>query len=304
MAKIHPLAVVEPGAQLADDVEVGPFCVVGAHVTLGAGCKLLNHATVVGHTTLGKRNVVHPHAVVGSPPQDLKYANEPTQLVIGSDNTIREAVTINTGTTKDPRSGGVTRVGDNNLFMVNAHVGHDCEIGSRCVIANNVMLAGHVVVGNYVIMNGIAGVHQKVTIGDLAYLAGAARIHHDVPPFVKIEGDDRVRACNSIGMKRAGYSEADIEAVEEAIRTLFLRKEKPLAVAMKEFDMSNGVHPMVKSMIQFIERRNSGDKRNARRPGDPEIELFSGPMIRNIFHPIGKTWGPFYRSCRSCRVHA
>jgi UDP-N-acetylglucosamine acyltransferase len=252
------MAVVDPQARLADDVEVGPFCVVGPHVTLGAGCKLLPHATVMGHTTLGEKNVIHPHAVIGSPPQDLKYAGEPTQLIIGAGNTIRESVTINTGTTKDKRSGGVTRVGDHNLFMVNAHIGHDCHIGSRCVIANNVMLAGHVVIGDAVIMNGLVGINQFVTVGDLAYLAGAARIHHDVPPFVKVEGDDRVRACNSVGLKRAGFSEADIEAIEEAVRTLFLRKEKPLAIAMKEFNMHNGVHPMVKSMIQFIERRNSG----------------------------------------------
>jgi len=258
MAKIHPLSVVDPNARLADDVEVGPFCVVGPHVQIGAGCKLLPHATVIGHTTLGERNVIHPHAVVGSTPQDLKYTGEPTQVIIGSNNSIREAVTINVGTLKDKRSGGVTRVGDGNLLMVNVHIAHDCEIGSRNIIANNTMIAGHVIIGSGVVMNGNVGINPFVTVGDLAYLAGAARIHHDVPPFVKVEGEDRVRGCNSVGMGRAGFSKEDIAAVREAIRTLFLRKGKPQSVVMSEYDMNNGVHPMVKSMIQFIERRNSG----------------------------------------------
>ena len=216
MPNIHPLSFVSPKANIADDVEIGPFCVIGPDVTIGSGTRLLSHATIVGHTTVGKNNRFHSHCVVGSDPQDLSYKNEPTHLTVGDNNTIREFVTINTGTIKDNRSNATTQLGSNNLLMVNAHIGHDCQIGDYCVISNNVMFAGHVVCGNRVILNGAAGVHQFVTIGDYAYIAGAARIHHDVPPFVKVDGADQIRGINTIGLARAGFSDADIAALENA----------------------------------------------------------------------------------------
>src|SRR3954471_535939 len=203
LPKISPQAVVDPKAEIADDVEIGPFCVVGPDVKIGPGCRLLNSVTMVGITTVGKDNIFFPNSVIGTAPQDKKYKGAPTRLEIGNGNAFREAVTIHTGTEK---GGGVTRIGDNNLYMVNVHVGHDCQFGSNCVLANNVMIAGHVVCGDNVSMMGVAGVHHFVTIGDFAYIGGAARIHHDVPPFVKIDGSDQVRGLNSVGLQRAGYS--------------------------------------------------------------------------------------------------
>jgi UDP-N-acetylglucosamine acyltransferase len=255
MPTISPLSQVDTRAQLADDVEVGPFCVIGPDVVLGAGNKLLSHVVITGHTTVGDGNVFHPHSVVGAPPQDLKYKGAPTRLELGSNNVVRECVTIHIGTEK---GGGITRVGSNNLLMVNAHIGHDANIGSRCILANNVMIAGHVVCADNVAMMGAVGVHHFVTIGEFAYIAGAARIHHDVPPFVKVADDDKIRALNSVGLRRAGFADEDIEALEEATRRLFISKQKPFARALADFDMQNGVNPHVKKMVEFLVRRDSG----------------------------------------------
>ena len=142
--------------------------------------------------------------------------------------------------------------------MVNAHLGHDVQLGSRCVIANNVMLAGHIIVGNNVVMNGLAGVNAFVTIGDFAYLAGAARIHHDVPPFVKVADNDQVRALNSIGLKRGGFEDGDIEALEDAARQLFFGRERPFSIVLGEFNTMNGINPHVKTLVEFLHKRNQG----------------------------------------------
>jgi UDP-N-acetylglucosamine acyltransferase len=152
--RIHPLAEVDPRALIAEDVEIGPFCIVGPDVTLGPGNELKSHVVITGHTTIGRDNVFHPQCVIGGPPQDNKYRNEPTRLEIGDDNVFREASTVSVGTEK---GGGVTRVGSNNMFMVNAHAGHDAHIGNRCILSNNVMVAGHVVCGDYVVFAGGAG---------------------------------------------------------------------------------------------------------------------------------------------------
>ena len=255
MPKISPLASVDPKARLADDVEVGPFCVVGPDVVLSEGTRLLSNAVVIGHTTLGKGNIVHPGVVLGSVPQDLKFKGEPTKLVVGDNNHFREHATVHIGTEK---GGGLTSIGSNNLFMVNCHIGHDDQIGSRCILANNVMLAGHVVMGNNVILNGAVGVNAFVTIGDFAYIAGQARIHHDVPPFVKVSDDDRIRALNITGLKRAGFAEADIEALDEAARMIFFSRRMSFAQAVAQYDTMNGINAHVKSMIEFLRRRDAG----------------------------------------------
>jgi UDP-N-acetylglucosamine acyltransferase len=254
--KISSLAVVDPKAHIADDCEIGPFCTVGPDVSLGSGSRLLSHAVIIGRTTVGCDNVFHPHCTIGGIPQDKKYRGEPTELVIGDRNSFRESVTVNTGTVQ---GGGITRIGDDNLLMINCHVGHDCQIGSRNVLANNVMLAGHMVIGNNVVMSGGAAAHHFVTIGDFAFIAGLARIHHDVPPFVKLSEKDKIRAMNVEGMRRAGFSTADIEEIEEAGRRLFFNRDKPsFAAAMADFDLDNGIHPHVKMLIEFIRRRNIG----------------------------------------------
>jgi UDP-N-acetylglucosamine acyltransferase len=254
MPKISPHAVIDPKAEIAENVEVGPFCVIGPDVKLDSGCRLLNNVTILGNTTIGKDNVFFPNAVIGAAPQDKKFKGEMTQLVIGNANVFREAVTIHVGT---ENGGGMTRVGDNGLFMVNAHIGHDVLIGNGALISNNVMIAGHVVCENNVALMGGVGIHHFVTVGEGAYIAGYARIHCDVPPFCKVDGADIVRGLNKKGLERAGYSPADIEALDEAYRRLFA-KRKPMALAMAEFDLQNGVNPYVKQVIEFLQRRSIG----------------------------------------------
>ena len=227
MPRISPLAVIDPNATIAEDVEIGPFCVIGPDVTLEGGCRLLNSVTIIGKTTIGRDNVFHPHSVIGGAPQDKKYKGEATGLQIGDRNQIREVVTIHTGTEQGGRinGGGVTRVGSDNLLMVNCHIGHDAQIGDGCVLANNVMIAGHVLVGDHVAMMGGAAVHHFCIIGEFAYIGAYSRIHHDVPPYCKIDGPDLVRGLNSVGitprdivailqaLKAAGALQADLEII-------------------------------------------------------------------------------------------
>lgn len=253
-AKISDKAIVDPGAEIAEGVQIGPFCVIGAGVKIDAGCILHNNVTVSGHTTIGRDNIFFPNSVIGTAPQDKKYKGAPTRLEIGSGNAFREACTVHVGTEK---GGGLTRIGDDNLFMVNSHIGHDAIIGSHCVVANNVMIAGHVLIGDYVIMNGGAGVNQFVSIGDYAYLSGYVRVHHDVPPFCKIDGSDQIRGLNKVGMARSGVSAADIAEVDAAFRKLFLKK-RPLLTAMREFEDLSALNPHVVSLIEFLRRRNQG----------------------------------------------
>jgi UDP-N-acetylglucosamine acyltransferase len=252
--RVSPLALVDPRASIGENVEVGPFCIIGPDVTLGAGNKLVSHVVITGHTTVGSNNVFHPNCVIGDNPQDLKFKGETCHLEIGDENVFREAVTIHVGTKP---GGGVTRIGSNNLLMVNAHVGHDVTLGNRCILANNVMIAGHIVIGNNVVLNGAVGIGAFVTIGDFAYIAGASRIHHDVPPFMKVSDDDRVRGLNAIGLRRGGVSEDDISALEEASRLLFSRRT-PQAQAMQELASRNGHHPRITQVLEFLRRRDSG----------------------------------------------
>jgi UDP-N-acetylglucosamine acyltransferase len=254
MPTISPLSVVDPQARLAPDVEVGPFCTIGPEVTLGAGCRLMSNVAIMGRTTVGAKNVFFPNSVIGAKPQDLKYKGEKTALVIGDNNQIREAVTLHTGT---QNGGGVTKIGSNNLLMVNAHVGHDCQVGNGCVIANNVMLAGHVAMGNGVVMSAGAASHHYVRIGDFVFVGAYSRVHIDVPPFVKIQ-DDSIWDTNTLGLQRSGFGEDDIEAIDDAVRRLFISKKMPFAQAMAEFDTMNGINPHVKKMIEFLRERDLG----------------------------------------------
>jgi UDP-N-acetylglucosamine acyltransferase len=254
MAKISPLAVVDPKASLAEDVEVGPFCTIGPDVVIGPGTRLLSHVAIMGRVTLGRDNILYPNVVLGGPPQDKKYKGEPTRLEIGDGNILREAVTIHIGT---PNGTGCTRIGSHNMFMVNVHLGHDVQLGDNCILANNVMIAGHVSVGDNVAMMGGVGVHHFVRIGEYSFVGGMSRIHHDVPPFCKIDGADEIRGLNQVGLKRAGFPEQDIEALEQAYRKLFFR-EKPFSVAMAEFDLNNGLNTHVRRMVEFLRERDMG----------------------------------------------
>ncbi|HYM71424.1 MAG TPA: acyl-ACP--UDP-N-acetylglucosamine O-acyltransferase [Stellaceae bacterium] len=219
MTQIHPTAIVAPGARLADDVVIGPYCVIGEHVVLAAGAALKSHVVVDGRTTIGEATRIFPFASIGSEPQDLKYDGEPSSLEIGRNNTIREHVTINPGTAG---GGMVTRIGDNCLLMVGAHVAHDCQIGNHVIMANNATLAGHVVVEDYALLGGLSAVHQFVRIGRHAMIGGMSGVERDVIPYGQVMGDRaRLYGLNIIGMQRRGFSRDDIQGLRNAYNCLF-----------------------------------------------------------------------------------
>jgi len=204
MASIHPSAIVDPQAQLADSVSVGPFTIIGPHVCIGEGTTVGPHCVIEGHTSIGQHNRIFQFASLGADPQDKKYAGEPTRLVIGDRNTIREFTTFNTGTVQDK---GVTTLGDDNWIMAYVHVAHDCTIGHHNVIANSVQFAGHVEVGSYTLIGGISGVHQFVRIGDFAMVGFQTRLSQDLPPFVVAAGNPaQAQNVHQEGPRRRGYS--------------------------------------------------------------------------------------------------
>ncbi len=219
MSAVHPSAIVDPGAQLAADVEVGPYAVIGAHVVVGTGTRIGAHVVLDGHTTIGRDNTIHPFATIGGPPQDKKYRGEPTRVEIGDRNTIREYVTINTGTVQDV---GVTRVGDDNWIMAYVHIAHDCQVGNQTIFANSTNLGGHVEIGDWVILGGYTGVHQFCKIGAHAMTSVGTVVLHDVPPFVMAAGDSaKAHGINSEGLRRRGFSPAAIDSIRRAYKTLY-----------------------------------------------------------------------------------
>ena len=217
--KIHPTAIIHEGAQVHPSVSVGPYSIIGAHVTIGAGTQIGPHCVIEGHTTIGVDNHVFQFASLGAQPQDKKYAGEPTRLVIGDRNTIREFCTFNTGTAQDA---GVTRVGDDNWIMAYVHIAHDCVVGNHTILANNATLAGHVHLGDWVILGGLTGVHQFVKIGAHAMAGFASRVAQDVPPFMMIEGNPlAVRGFNIEGLRRRGFTPERLKAVKQMHRLLY-----------------------------------------------------------------------------------
>lgn len=260
MPQIHPSSVIESGAQLADDVCIGPFCHVGPKVTLGAGTKLIGSVTIVGKTTLGDANTVWPYAVLGGDPQDLKFKGEDSELVIGSHNEIRESVTIHKGTANDH---SLTRLGDHNLVMAYSHIGHDCLVGSHTVIANAVQLAGHVLIEDHAAIGGAAAVHHFVSIGQYAYIGGMTRVVADTPPFMVVEGNPaRVRKVNTILLQRHQFDEKQIERLKDAFRRLFRFADDAAigntAEALESLEADFGDDWAVKALLENVRRSKDG----------------------------------------------
>ena len=219
MAVIHPTAIVDTEAELAPSVTVGPYAVVGARVRVGAGTSIGSHCVIEGPTTIGRDNRIHAHAALGGAPQDMKYRNEPTQLVIGDRNTIREFCTFNRGTVQDR---GVTQVGDDNWVMAYVHIAHDVQLGNHTILANNATLAGHVVIGDWVLVGGLTGVHQFCRIGAHAMTGFQSHVSQDVPPFMTVAGNPLgVRGCNLEGLRRRGFSPERIALVKQMHRLLY-----------------------------------------------------------------------------------
>jgi len=218
-ACIHPSAVVEDGARLGADIDIGPFCHVGPQVTLGDGVRLVSHVSLAGDTLVGARTRIFPFASIGHPPQDLKYRGEPVRLIIGDECLIREGVTMNPGT---EGGGSVTIVGPRCVFLANAHVAHDCRLGEGVILSSNVMLAGHCQIGDFAIMSGGAAAHQFVRIGAHAFVGGLAGLEHDLIPFGMALGNRAALAgLNVVGLKRRGFSHEAIHELRRAYKTLF-----------------------------------------------------------------------------------
>ena len=219
MAKIHPTAIVEPGADIHDSAEIGAYSIIGANVVIGARTRVGPHVVIDGKTSIGEDNVFYQFSSIGAPPQDKKYAGEPTRLEIGDRNTIREFCTFNRGTVQDV---GVTRLGNDNWIMAYVHLAHDCQIGNHTIFANNAQLAGHVNVGDWAIMGGFSNVHQFCKIGAHAMVGMSTSLTQDVPPYVILSGNPaQAHGINSEGLKRRGFSRDAITAIRHAYKVLY-----------------------------------------------------------------------------------
>ncbi len=255
MARVHPSAAVHPGARLAADVEVGPFCVIGEHVEVGEGCWIGSHVVLDGHTRVGRGNRIWHFCSIGAAPQDKKYAGEPTRVEIGERNVIREYVTINRGTAQDV---GATRIGNDNWIMAYVHFAHDCQIGSNTIFANASQLAGHVTVGDWAIFGGMTLVHQFVHIGAHAFTSMGAYLSQDLPPYMVAAGNmARTFGINSEGLKRRGFTPETIQGLKRAYRTLY-RKGLGLEEAQRELEGQVAACPAVREILEFIGRSKRG----------------------------------------------
>ncbi len=253
MPTIHPTAVIEDGAQIAENVTIGAFAYIGSQVKIDEGTTVAPHAVIEGDTTIGKNNRIFSHAAVGTIPQDLKYDGEPVQLIIGDNNIIREFTLLNPGT---KGGGSVTKVGNNNLLMGYVHLGHDVILGDNCILANGATLAGHVELGNHVVIGGLTPVHQFVHIGDYAMIGGASALAQDIPPFCLAEGNRAVlRGLNLTGLRRK-IDREEINALKVAYRELFEQGQPLQEVAQRLFEKSDS--EKVKEMCKFIKTSKRG----------------------------------------------
>ena len=249
MPAIHPTAIIEAGAEIADGVAVGPYCIVGSGVRLLDGVRLHPHAVVGGTTTIGAGTEIYPFASIGLPPQDRKYRGEESRLEIGRNCRIREHATVNPGTAG---GGLLTRIGDDCLLMVGAHVAHDCRIGDDVILVNNVLLAGHVEIADHAIVGGGAAVHQHVRIGAHAFVGGLSGVENDVIPFGSVLGNRAyLGGLNIVGLKRRGFSREDIHVLRQAYRLLFAG-EGTLKERLREVDEVFGADPNVRAIVRFI----------------------------------------------------
>lgn len=250
---IDPLAFVDPQAIIGNNVTIGPWSYIGADVTIGDNCIIESHVVIKGPSTIGANNHFFQFSSIGEQCQDKKYAGELTYLIMGDNNIVREGVTIHRGTVQDH---GITRIGNDNLFMANAHVAHDCVVGNHCILANSVNLAGHVEVDDYAILGGMTGVHQFVKIGAHVFVGATSYVNQDVPPFVICQGQPCVpRGINSEGLKRRGFEKSSILAIRRGFKTLYKQK-LPLEQAVAQ--LADSPDEQVQRFAQFIESSTRG----------------------------------------------
>jgi len=252
--KIHPTAVIDPGAEIDSEVMIGPYCVVGAGVQLGTGCWLQNHVTICGPAKIGPGNKFHAFCSIGQQTQDLKYAGEPTYLEIGEGNCFREFVTVNRATAV----GSTTRVGDRGNFLAYSHIAHDCIVENDVVFSNNGTLAGHALVQDHAVIGGLTAIHQFCRIGCHAITGGCSKIVQDVPPFMIADGNPAVvRGVNVVGLERRGYNAEAIRVLKEAYRILY-RSNLNTKQALEELDKSFGEVNEVRKLMVFIDGSQRG----------------------------------------------
>ncbi|NLX18945.1 MAG: acyl-ACP--UDP-N-acetylglucosamine O-acyltransferase [Desulfobulbus sp.] len=255
---IHPTAVIDPEAQLDSSVTVDPYAVIDGPVNIGPGTRICAHAVVSGHTTIGARNTIGSFASIGGPPQDIHYKGEPTELIIGDGNQIREYVSIHRATAK---ASGKTVIGDNNMIMAYCHIAHDCIIANHVIMANVATLAGHVEIGSHANLGGLVAVHQFCRIGEYAYIGGMSGIGLDVPPYVIMEGTRnqmRIASINKIGLRRASMERETIKKLEEAFKILFRSPEILLKDALAKLEEEMKDCPEVQKMVQFFHSSKRG----------------------------------------------
>ncbi len=251
---IHPSSVIAPGAVVPDSCTVGPFCTIGPHVVLGEQCTLISHVVLDGRTRIGARNTFYPFCSIGVPPQDLKYAGEPTETELGDDNTVRECVTVSRGTVG---GGGKTTIGSNCLLMAYAHVGHDSHVGSHCILANSATLAGHVLIEDYVTLGAFCPVHQHCIIGAHAFVGGGTIVTQDVLPFslTSARRENKAFGINKIGLQRRGFSPQRLQQLQKAFRVLLASKINTTQALDRLRSMEGDD---VALLARFIERSQRG----------------------------------------------
>lgn len=254
MSDIHSSAIIDPHASIGRNVKIGPFCVIGPDVSLGDACVLESHVVVTGQTMIGPRCHIFPYASIGHMPQDLKFDGEDTRLEIGSDNRIREHVTMNPGTSG---GGGVTRIGNHGLFMVGVHIAHDCMVGDHVVMANNATLAGHVEVGDHAIFGGMSAIHQFCRVGEYGFLGGGSIVVGDIIPFGSVTGNRASLAgLNLVGLKRGGFERAHINDLRAAYKMIFGQTQggnDALALRLNQARADYPDSPLVMRLLDFME---------------------------------------------------
>jgi UDP-N-acetylglucosamine acyltransferase len=252
---ISPQACVDPDAELDDDVEIGPFCVVSGNARIRSGTRLISSVAIMGHVTIGHDNVIYPNVVIGGEPQDISYAGSDTQVVIGDGNTIREGVTINRGSEKED---GITRIGDKNFLMACCHVAHDCKLGDHIIMANGSLLGGHVHIEDYASISGAVAVHHYTSIGSYSFIGGLSRVLHDVPPFMLCEGAPaRPRCINIVALNRHEFSPHVIDSLAEAHRLIY-RAKVGLDPAREILRGNSQLVPQVNQLLAFVEGQQEG----------------------------------------------
>lgn len=254
MTEIHKTAIVDKNAELGEDVSIGPYAIIGKGVKIGSETRVRSHTVIEGNTTIGKNCEIYSSAILGTEPQDLKYGGEPTELIIGDNNTIREFVTINKGTADT----GKTEIGDNNLIMAYAHIAHDCVIKNNTIIANVVNMAGHILIDDYAIVGGLVPIHQFCRIGKHCIVGGHSRINKDVPPFSTVAGSPpKVYSLNFVGLRRRNFHKEKIKDLKKAFKILFysnLNTTQALDILKTEFDENKEVT----ELIEFFKTSRRG----------------------------------------------